>query len=581
MGTGWPWPPSLLNVTSVTGDAAKNGAEVLLAQLQSQGVDCIFASPIAVMAPVWEALARRADDMTLRYFRCRHELLAVSLASGYYKATGRSQIVFLPTSLGVQNASMALSTALQERTPMTVLSPDTLSYGDDPDGDPGAEWPSLLTDHAGPARHGEVVVKWAKRARTPSDLVHELRRACFIAESVPTGPTLLEVPFQLLMADGHPEVPAWVSPAPIVATPEHIDRVAEILVGATNPVIITEHGGRTDADRNALKEIAEALSAPVFEFWNPAYHNFPRSHPLYGAGPVEAVLGEADAVLLAGCNGLWHPPNAALRPGCAVIHLEQDPLRPRAAYWGYPTTEAVAGDLSLNLAGLASNLRTRSAARAEAGERWAGFTQSIRAHGIEEARQLASQATDFVPAASLFGALHDALPEDAICVDEITSQVPQMIQFLYARKPFQQYRGWAGALGTGLGTALGVKLARPGQPVVCIVGDGAWHYNPVPAALGFAEEHGAPLFIVLCNNRQYASQTRNLLKYYPDSAAVREANFVGNVIEPMPDYVKQAEAYGGTGERVQKPDELAGAVKRALEAVASGQTFLLDVIVQP
>src|SRR5262249_40545282 len=254
-----------------------NGAEVLLKQLECQGADCIFASPIAVMAPVWEALARRENDLKLRYFRCRHELLAVSLASGYYKATGRSQIVFLPTSLGVQNGSMGLGTALQERTPMTVLSPDTLTYGEDPPGDPGAEWPSLLTDHAGPARNAEVVVKWSKRARTPSDLVHELRRARFIAESIPLGPTLLEIPFQLLMGECHVDIPAWVPPAPVVATPEHIDRVAQILAGAANPIIITEHGGRTDDDRDVLVSIAEALSAPVFEFWIPAYHNFPRS----------------------------------------------------------------------------------------------------------------------------------------------------------------------------------------------------------------------------------------------------------------------------------------------------------------
>jgi hypothetical protein len=89
MGAGSPLAPSLLNVTSVTGaNAAKNGAVVLLGQLESQGVDCIFASPIAVVAPVREALARRGNDTKPRYFRCRHELLAVSLASGYYKATG-------------------------------------------------------------------------------------------------------------------------------------------------------------------------------------------------------------------------------------------------------------------------------------------------------------------------------------------------------------------------------------------------------------------------------------------------------------------------------------------------------------
>jgi len=74
---------------------------------------------------------------------------------------------------------------------------------------------------------------------------------------------------------------------------------------------------------------------------------------------------------------------------------------------------------------------------------------------------------------------------------------------------------------------------------------------------------------------------RPVLKYYPDGAAVREQNFVGNVIQPTPDYVKQAQAYGGTGERVQKSDELRPALQRALEAVTSGQTFLLDVIVNP
>lgn len=69
---------------------AKNGADGLLEQLESGGVDCAFASPIAVMAPVWEGLARRGEDAKLHYFRCRHELLAVSLASGYYKVTGRA-----------------------------------------------------------------------------------------------------------------------------------------------------------------------------------------------------------------------------------------------------------------------------------------------------------------------------------------------------------------------------------------------------------------------------------------------------------------------------------------------------------
>jgi acetolactate synthase I/II/III large subunit len=570
-----------LEQTMPTANSVKNGAEILLEQLESQGVDCIFASPIAVMAPIWEALARRGGEMKLRYFRCRHELLAIGLASGYYKASGRSQIVFLPTSLGVQNGSMGLHAALQERTPMTVLSPDTFSYGEDPTADPGPEWPSLLVDLVGPARNAEAVVKWTKRARTPSELVHELRRACYVAESGPLGPTLLEIPFDLLIGEGYGEIPTWVSPSPVVAAPQQIDEVSQILAHAANPLIITEHGGGTDGERDALIRIAESLSAPVFEFMMPAYHNFPRSHPLYGAGPVEPVLGDADAILLAGCNAPWHPPLPTLRPGCAVVHVDDDPMRPRAAYWGYPTTHTIPGNLALNLEALAINLGKRSTPRPEAAERWARHSQSVRAKGIEEARAASSQATDFVSAADLFHELHDALPDDAICVDEIVAQVPQMIQFLYECKPLTQYRGWAGALGTSLGTALGIKLARPQQTVVSILGDGAWHYNPVPAALGFAQEYGVPLLIVLCNNQQYASQTWNVLRYYPNSNAVREGDFVGNVIQPTPDYARVAEAYGGAGERVHKSDTLRPALQRGLDTVASGRTFLLDVIVNP
>jgi hypothetical protein len=86
--------------------------------------------PIATMAPLWEALAarcERGEPEAPRYFHCRHEMLAVAAASGYHKATGRAQAVFLPTGFGVLHGAMALRTALQERTPMTVVSPDTLT----------------------------------------------------------------------------------------------------------------------------------------------------------------------------------------------------------------------------------------------------------------------------------------------------------------------------------------------------------------------------------------------------------------------------------------------------------------------
>ena len=122
-------------------------------------------------------------------------------------------------------------------------------------------------------------------------------------------------------------------------------------------------------------------------------------------------------------------------------------------------------------------------------------------------------------------------------------------------------------LGHELGTALGVKLARPDSIVVCIVGDGAFHYNPVPAAFGFAQQHGLPILVVVCDNRGYVSQTWNVHKYFADGAAVRTGQFFGNVITPTPDYVKLVEAYGGAGERVGDVAQL-GCCHRASDGYA-------------
>ena len=99
----------------------------------------------------------------------------------------------------------------------------------------------------------------------------------------------------------------------------------------------------------------------------------------------------------------------------------------------------------------------------------------------------------------------------------------------------------------------------------------------MPAALGFAQQYGVPILIVVCDNRGYTSQTWNVHKYFADGAAVRSGQFFGDALTPTPDYVKLAEAYGGTGERVESTAALKSAIDRALAALATGRSALLDV----
>jgi acetolactate synthase-1/2/3 large subunit len=568
--------------------ATVNGAEALLELFRTQGADYIFCSPIAAWAPLWEALARRqatTNVVTPKYLNCRHEILAVGLASGYYKATGRTQAVLLPTGLGVLHGALAVRSAFHEHVPMVIVSPDTLTHGAVPGLDPGPEWPTLLVDLAGPVRNSETVTKWAKEVKTGSDLAADIRRAWYFAESVPRGPTLVAVPFDILMNQVDEPRNNKAKASPLVAPADSLREIGELLMRSRSPVIVTEHAARTPQNQAALVAIAENIGAPVFEYWMPMYVNFPRAHPLYATDPIEAHLKDADCILVIGAHGPWHPQETKLPDDCSVIQIEEDPLRPRAPYWGFRTDYCIAGDVGSNLAQLAAVLKERpttpgeATAVADRTARWQTHNGSNQTEAAKE-RETARTAAR-IHATLLFDILHRLLPDQSVIVDEIVAQVPAMMRHLFRERDFSHVRGWAGALGTGLSNALGVKLARPKDMVVCVVGDGAFNYNPVPACLGLAQQYGVPILVVICNNQGYVSQEWNLYKYFPSGYALRDNNPYGRVIEPTPDYAAIAPAYGAHGECVTAPGQLEPAIRRAMSAVEQGRLALLDVRLEP
>jgi acetolactate synthase I/II/III large subunit len=565
-----------------------NGAEALLELFRTQGTDYIFCSPIAAWAPLWEALAKRqatTNIETPKYLNCRHEILAVGLASGYYKATGRAQAVLLPTGLGVLHGALAVRSAFHEHIPMVIIAPDTLTHGAVAGLDPGPEWPTLLVDLAGPVRNSETVTKWGKEIKTGGDLAADVRRAWYFAESVPRGPTLLSVPFDILMSQVEQPHGNKAKASLLVAPTDSLQEVADLLMRSRSPLIVTEHAARTPQDQAALVAIAEHVGSPVFEYWMPLYVNFPRAHPLYAIDPIETHLADADCILVVGAHGPWHPQETPLPEDCTVIQIEEDPLRPRAPYWGFRTDHCIAGDVGSNLAQLAALLKAR-ASSAEEARRIADRTAHWHAHNAAGQAEAAKEretvsSNERIHAALLFDTLHRMLPDRSVIVDEIVAQVPAMIKHLFRERDFSHVRGWAGALGTGMPTALGVKLARPRDMVVCVIGDGAFSYNPVPACLGLAQQYGVPILVVICNNQGYVSQEWNLYKYFPSGYASRDNNPYGRVIEPTPDYAAMAPAFGAHGECVTDPVKLESAIGRAIAAVEQGHLALLDVRLEP
>ena len=110
--------------------------------------------------------------------------------------------------------------------------------------------------------------------------------------------------------------------------------------------------------------------------------------------------------------------------------------------------------------------------------------------------------------------ISQVLPADAMVVEETITHRLAIHRYLDNLKPGSFFAGCIGGLGTGLATALGVKAANPKRPVVCLIGDGSFSYDPAPAAYGAAQEHNLP-FPIMFNNQGYLSQNQGFRDTIP------------------------------------------------------------------
>jgi acetolactate synthase-1/2/3 large subunit len=564
-----------------------SGAEALLRCLRRMGVERIFASPGSEWSPLYEALAKPyAPGEIPQYLSTRHEETAVGMASGYAKLTGKLPAVVIHTTVGSLHATMAMRAALHERVPMVVLAGESIAFGEAKGEDPGYQWLRVLADIGGPAALVERCAKWSFGLNTASILTQTIQRACPIAMAAPQGPAFVSVPMEFMFESVASILPAHAAHvAAPAASPETIEELASLLENAKNPVILSEELGRSASAVEKVVALAELLGAPVLDTWYPAYVNFPRDHPLYaGAGPTEFLGGyikESDVVLLLEAVSPWHPPSALPGPGTKVAALAADPLQSRLPFSGIRTDLLAAGDVERSLAMLLEHLRRkiRPGARAAALERWGALHAQRRRELKDEAQAAGSRST--IDTRWVVHELDAVLPREAIVVDETITHRRAIHSHLTRLAPGRFIEGAYGGLGTGLGTALGVKAAAPERPVVLLIGDGSFNYNPVLASLGACQEHRLPVLTVIFNNFGYLSQKSGVPAHYPEGWAARSRNFAGTSIAPSPDYAALARVFDGYGERVEDPAQVRGALERGFEAIANGRLALLDIRLEP
>jgi acetolactate synthase-1/2/3 large subunit len=557
-----------------------DGGEAILEAFRKLKIDYIMSSPGSEWSPIWEALARQqlGKKPGPTFIESWHETLAVNMASGYTLITGKPQAVLLHAGVGMLQGSMGVHGALQNEIPMVVMSGESQTLGEDPDLEIEQQWYGGLTI-GGIERMVEPVAKWARAVTSPHTLYESVIRAGEMAQRVPKGPIYLNVALEHMLHPWTPpaaqrEVPAAPALQPRTAD---VERVAELLRAAKSPAIVTETAGRDPNAFSALVELADLLAIPVINGRSNAYANFPTNHPLYlGMGNYQALDG-ADLVLLVGGRAPWYPPRRRPTSG-KIVAIHDNPLKSHMIYQNLHADEYLEGDIAETLKLLTVAVKAAkidAAAVAARKQRWTREHENYVA-GLRAAREKAGNGAG-IGSLSLLGALADTMPADTIYVDETITHSPLLRQHLPQSTPQSFFRG-SGGLGQGIGTALGIKLAARERPVVLLIGDGSFLYNPIIQALGAAKRHALPITIIVLNNKKYEAMRKGHVHHYPDGAS-ESANLHFGVTIDGPDYEQLGSHFGFHGARVEKRADLPGALKGALAATKDGRTAILNVMV--
>jgi benzoylformate decarboxylase len=518
----------------------------LLEILRSEGIDRIFGNPGTTELPLIDALV---DEPDLPYVLGLHEGSVVAMADGYARAAGRTSFVNLHVAAGVANGLIGMINARRSRTPIVITAgqQDRRHLLQDP---------MLSGDLVGLAT---AATKSAFEVQHAADLPLVLRRAFAEAVRPPAGPVFVSIPMDLL----DEEVEVGVPPKSALFNAGAAAGVAEAaarLAAATSPAIVAGDGvGREDAVAD-LVTVAEALGAAVYHQPMADGINFPGNHPLYQGMPlptgteISRALGPHDVVLIVGTHAFMahhYTPDAPIPETASVVQLDSDPAEPGR---NFPVAVGLVGAIGPTLRELAGRLGNVSGASARA-RALAGTSAAQRAEVDAQARAGYGEAP--LPPLSAVHAIANALPADAVVIEEAITAGLLLRRVLRQDRPRSYVHTVGGGLGWGIGAAIGTKLGAPDRPVLAVLGDGCATFGL--QGLWSAARYRVPVAFAVMNNGEYRTLKDTLDR--SKSRSTERGRYVGlDLTDPALDWSGAGRLFGVPVARPRSTDELAEVV---------------------
>jgi acetolactate synthase-1/2/3 large subunit len=520
---------------------------------------------------------------------CQHEETAVQIAHGYAKASGKPMVAILHNLVGLLHANMAVYYAYADRAPVFIIG--ATGPMDETKRRPRIDWiHSALVQ-------GEAVrayTKWDYQPTVIDGVPESFARAYSVMMTEPRGPIYMCYDAWLQEQPLEREVPlppagAAKVPSPLAPEAAALERAGQMLLSAKRPVIIAEYVGREPAGFHALVELAETLGAPVYDVNSRL--NFPSRHPL-NLSMVKDVFRDADLILCLDTRD-WERATTELvsttrevtslvPPECKWIDIGFGDLEISSWAMDYQRLAhadlRILADTTLAIPALTKLLK----GRVKKNESWSKTVAELRSKAHAQWQTEAKQDWDASPitlprlATEVWNAVRS---EDwVLTAGTLDDWARQLWDFDQSYRHPGKSLGTATQIGISLGVALAHRDAR--RLVVDLQPDGDLMFDA--GALWVAAKHRIPLLVVMYNNRAYYNDWEHQIRMAKLRGTPVERAHIGmDMVDPAPDFASMAKAMGWYAEGpIERPGEVAPALKRAIERVKGGQPALLDTITQ-
>ncbi len=544
-----------------------SGAEMVVRALRDEGVKYIYGYPGGALLHIYDAIFTQDD---VEHILVRHEQAATHMADAYARATGKAGVALVTSGPGATNAVTGIATAYMDSIPMIVITGQVMSHliGEDA---------FQETDMIGISR---PVVKHSFSVQRPEDIPEMIKKAFHIAESGRPGPVVVDIPKDMTTPTEryeyeYPKSVKMRSYNPISKGHSgQIKKAVDMLLAAKRPVIYTGGGVIMGDASEALVALAQELGYPVTNTlmglggYPGTDKQFVGMLGMHGSYEANMAMHHSDMILAVGARFDDRVTNGTDKfcPTAKIVHVDIDPAS---------ISKTIKADVPI--VGPAKAVLQEMLDQVKAAKkRPCADSMKVWWEQIEEWRgrhggRYKTDDSELMKPQQVIEMLSKVTGGDAFVCSDVGQHQMFAAQYYKFNKPNRWINsGGLGTMGFGLPAAMGVKLNFPEEEVVCVTGEGSIQMNI--QELSTISQYDIPVKVICLNN-----QSLGMVRQWQDMNY--ESRHSQSYMKSLPDFMKLVESYGHVGIKVERYEDLEGAMREAF-ALKDRMVFM-DIAVDP